>query len=94
MLMNRMLQWREQTPCGGPHTGCARAVAGAHRAYGVCGVFSIVALIVAWEGCAKRAVTPFVLPSLSLGDRAHLGRPMSADSPSTPGLTVYRACRF
>ena len=55
--------------------------------WGFARVFSIVVLIVAWEGLARSgAFTPFVLPSLCLGARAHLDRcDVGRALRSTPG---------
>ena len=44
--------------------------------WGAARVFSILALVVAWEGLWRAAaqLTPFMLPSLSSVARAHLAR--------------------
>jgi ABC-type nitrate/sulfonate/bicarbonate transport system permease component len=60
--------------------------------WGFARVFSILALVVAWEGLARSgAFTPFVLPSLS----SVIGRiwtdAMSGELAINTGLTVYRA---
>ena len=55
--------------------------------------FSIVALVVAWEVFARSgAVTPFLLPPLSVGAGAHLGRrAVAASCAINTGVTLYRA---
>jgi ABC-type nitrate/sulfonate/bicarbonate transport system permease component len=55
-------------------------------------VFSIVVLVVAWEGLARSGqFTPFVLPSLSSVIERIWTDAMSGDLAINTGLTVYRA---
>jgi ABC-type nitrate/sulfonate/bicarbonate transport system permease component len=55
-------------------------------------VFSIIVLIVAWEGLARSGqFTPFVLPSLSSVIERIWTDAMSGDLAINTGLTVYRA---
>jgi ABC-type nitrate/sulfonate/bicarbonate transport system permease component len=55
-------------------------------------VFSIVVLIVAWEGLARSGqFTPFVLPSLSSVIERIWADAISGDLAINTGLTVYRA---
>ena len=60
--------------------------------WGVARVFSIVVLIVAWEGLARSgAFTPFVLPSLSSVIERIWTDALSGELFINTGLTVYRA---
>ena len=60
--------------------------------WGSARMFSIVALIVAWEGLARSgAFTPFVLPSLSSVLARIWTDALSGDLFINTGLTVYRA---
>jgi ABC-type nitrate/sulfonate/bicarbonate transport system permease component len=60
--------------------------------WGVARVFSIVALVVAWEGLARSgAFTPFVLPSLSSVLERIWTDAISGELFINTGLTVYRA---
>ena len=60
--------------------------------WGFARVFSIVALIVAWEGLARSgAFTPFVLPSLSSVLERIWTDALSGELAINTGLTVYRA---
>ena len=60
--------------------------------WGFARVFSIVVLIVAWEGLARSGqFTPFVLPSLSSVIERIWTDAVSGDLAINTGLTVYRA---
>jgi ABC-type nitrate/sulfonate/bicarbonate transport system permease component len=60
--------------------------------WGFARVFSVLALIIAWEGLARSgAFTPFVLPSLSSVIQRIWTDAMSGDLAINTGLTVYRA---
>jgi ABC-type nitrate/sulfonate/bicarbonate transport system permease component len=60
--------------------------------WGFARVFSVVALIVAWEGLARSGqFTPFVLPSLSSVIERIWTDAVSGDLAINTGLTVYRA---
>jgi ABC-type nitrate/sulfonate/bicarbonate transport system permease component len=60
--------------------------------WGFTRVFSIVVLIVAWEGLARSGqFTPFVLPSLSSVIERIWTDAVSGDLAINTGLTVYRA---
>ena len=60
--------------------------------WGFARVFSIVALVVAWEGLARSGqFTPFVLPSLSSVIERIWADAISGDLAINTGLTVYRA---
>jgi ABC-type nitrate/sulfonate/bicarbonate transport system permease component len=60
--------------------------------WGFARVFSIVVLIVAWEGLARSGqFTPFVLPSLSSVIERIWADAISGDLAINTGLTVYRA---
>ncbi|MSP44316.1 MAG: ABC transporter permease [Xanthobacteraceae bacterium] len=60
--------------------------------WGFARVFSILALIVAWEGLARSgAFTPFVLPSLSSVIERIWSDAISGELAINTGLTVYRA---
>ena len=60
--------------------------------WGAARVFSIVVLIVAWEGLARSGqFTPFVLPSLSSVIERIWTDAVSGDLAINTGLTVYRA---
>ena len=60
--------------------------------WGFARVFSIVALVVAWEGLARSGqFTPFVLPSLSSVIERIWSDAVSGDLAINTGLTVYRA---
>ena len=60
--------------------------------WGFTRVFSIIALIVAWEGLARSGqFTPFVLPSLSSVIERIWADAISGDLAINTGLTVYRA---
>ena len=60
--------------------------------WGFARVFSVVALIVAWEGLARSGqFTPFVLPSLSSVIERIWADAVSGDLAINTGLTVYRA---
>jgi ABC-type nitrate/sulfonate/bicarbonate transport system permease component len=60
--------------------------------WGFARVFSIVALIVAWEGLARSGqFTPFVLPSLSSVIERIWTDAITGDLAINTGLTVYRA---
>ncbi len=60
--------------------------------WGFARVFSIVALIAAWEGLARSGqFTPFVLPSLSSVIERIWTDAISGDLAINTGLTVYRA---
>jgi ABC-type nitrate/sulfonate/bicarbonate transport system permease component len=75
------------------HTLDAPAVSLAHTLlWGFARVFSIVVLIVAWEGLARSGqFTPFVLPSLSSVIERIWTDAVSGDLAINTGLTVYRA---
>ena len=75
------------------HTLDAPAPSLAHTLlWGFARVFSIVVLIVAWEGLARSGqFTPFVLPSLSSVIERIWADAMSGDLAINTGLTVYRA---
>ena len=73
-------------------TGCAHASLAHTLLWGFARVFSIVALIVAWEGLARSGqFTPFVLPSLSSVIERIWADAISGDLAINTGLTVYRA---
>jgi ABC-type nitrate/sulfonate/bicarbonate transport system permease component len=60
--------------------------------WGCARVFSIVVLVVAWEGLARSGqFTPFVLPSLSSVIERIWTDAMSGDLAINTGLTIYRA---
>jgi len=60
--------------------------------WGFTRVFSILALVVAWEGLARSGqFTPFVLPSLSSVIERIWADAISGDLAINTGLTVYRA---
>ncbi len=60
--------------------------------WGFARVFSIVALLVAWEGLARSgAFTPFMLPSLSSVIARIFADAVTGDLWINTGLTVYRA---
>jgi ABC-type nitrate/sulfonate/bicarbonate transport system permease component len=65
----------------------------AHRlAWGFARVFSVLALVVAWEGLARSGqFTPFVLPSLSSVIARIWTDAVSGDLAINTALTVYRA---
>ena len=75
------------------HTLDAPAPSLAHTLlWGFARVFSIVVLIVAWEGLARSGqFTPFVLPSLSSVIERIWADAISGDLAINTGLTVYRA---
>jgi ABC-type nitrate/sulfonate/bicarbonate transport system permease component len=61
-------------------------------AWGFARVFSLIALIVLWEGLARSgAFTPFVLPSLTSVIERIWSDAASGDLFVNTGLTVYRA---
>jgi ABC-type nitrate/sulfonate/bicarbonate transport system permease component len=60
--------------------------------WGCARVFSIIVLVVAWEGLARSGqFTPFVLPSLSSVIQRIWADAMSGDLAINTGLTLYRA---
>jgi ABC-type nitrate/sulfonate/bicarbonate transport system permease component len=60
--------------------------------WGFARVFSVLALVVAWEGLARSGqFTPFVLPSLSSVIERIWADAVSGDLAINTGLTVYRA---
>ena len=75
------------------HTLDAPAPSLAHTLlWGFARVFSIVVLIVAWEGLARSGqFTPFVLPSLSSVIERIWADAITGDLAINTGLTVYRA---
>ena len=75
------------------HTLDAPAPSLAHTLlWGFARVFSIIVLIVAWEGLARSGqFTPFVLPSLSSVIERIWADAISGDLAINTGLTVYRA---
>ena len=67
-------------------------VAGAHALWSFARVFSIIVLVVLWEGLARSGqFTPFVLPSLSSVIVRIWTDAVSGDLFINTGLTVYRA---
>src|SRR3954469_1405160 len=75
------------------HTLQAPAQSWAHTLlWGFARVFSIIVLIVAWEGLARSGqFTPFVLPSLSSVIERMWSDAVSGELAINTGLTVYRA---